>query len=265
MEGRSTILNRRQLRAPFKPRTPQCNSAALFSFPIYFTHTLSPLFPILGNPLMSLFRFFFARASSSSVPAYNFQKDPWIKLFFSRIYVEKEVSTSPNVAEGCHFPRQGERNIPNSAVFGRNREMSTTRRRMGFTRGRKGCVKFGGGPKKTFFSGKEEVMRMEGPHPPSDSEKERPKSAHNSTEKSRMLPGILLRDFTSSLAPKNSRILPHGAPFSLSLPLPPHGKRNNGACATMGEGGCGGHWPKTGRRQPVERGGYFLPRWLPML
>ena len=153
------------------------------------------------------------------------------------------MSTSPNVAEGCHFPRQGERNIPTLRFFlGGNREMSTTRRRMGFTRGRKGCVKFGGGPKKTFSSGKEEVTRMEGPHPPPDSEKEHPKSAQNSTEKSKMVPGIFFRDFTSSLAPKNSRILPHGGPFSLppSLSSPPW-QAIMGHVQQWAKGGCGGH------------------------
>ena len=70
---------------------------------------------------------------------------------------------------------------------------------------------------RKLFSGKEEVTRMEGPHPPPDSEKEHPKSAQNSTEKSKMLPGIF---FTSSSAPKTREFCLTAA-HSLSLSLSP--------------------------------------------
>ncbi len=119
--------------------------------------------------------------------------------------------------------------------------------------------------RKLFLPGRKKLHGWKGPTLLLILKRSAQKSAQNSTEKSRMLPGIFLRDFTSSLALKNSRILPHGGPFSpsLSLSLPPMAS-NNGACATMGEGGM--WWALTqnrARRRQWRGGDIFSPAGCP--
>ncbi len=139
-----------------------------------------------------------------------------------------------------------ERNIPNSAVFGKPRNVNNTEEDGFYTR--KGCVKFGGGPKKTFFPGRKKLHGWKGPTLLLILKRSTQKEFHGKEQNvARNSPPR----FYFLLSPQKLANFASRRPiFSLSL-FPPMAS-NNGACATMGEGGM--WWALTQNRATTASG-----------